>query len=679
MKKIKPVIQRDLKDCGVCCMQWIIIYYDGYISLEKLRDDTLTNINGTSAYHIVEVFKKWGFDSYGVLVNDLNNIELKFPFIAHLTLENGLEHFVVVKEFINNIVYLMDPGIGYKKMNLNEFSKVFTGHVVIAYPKEKIVKLDRGIKLSNIFLNILFKEKFLVFKILLTSFVWTILLIINSYYLKVGSNLIISNINILKYLIISFGIFTFLKVFTSYIRDYYQNHLNNIVDTYIYPEFLRHLFSLPLKVIKSRTTGEIVTRIGELSNIKSLFTDIFVTLSIDSIMLLISIVILYIISKKLSIILFMFLFIYIIIGIISNKIMYKKVLENINYQTDFNSLVVENIDMFESIKNLNIVNIILKRIEKKLSKFLLNNYYIVNCFNNINLFKDFIIEIGIFLVNSYGFLSINKGNLSIVDLFTFNIIISYLLEPIKNIINMLPKYNYIKATFSKISEFISIEEEKYLDSSIKLNGSIKFKNVCYSYNNYNYILNKINFKINECEHVLIDGESGTGKSTICKLIYKEYDSFNGDILIDNINIKDINLSDIRNNIIYISQQEKLFTGSIKDNILIDRNIDEKIFKDICKLCYVDKIVSKKNVRFESIIDSFSKNISGGEAQRIILARGLLKNANIIILDEALSEVDGELESKIIKNIRKYFHDKTIIYISHKNQKNSFEKIIKIGG
>lgn len=677
MKNIKPVIQRDLKDCGVCSMQWIIIYYDGFISLEKLREETFTDIHGTSAYHIINAFKKWGFDSYGVLVNNIKNDELKFPLVAHLILDNGLEHFVVVKKITDNTIYLMDPGIGNKKMSIADFNKLFTGNVIITYPREKIIKMEKGTTISELFIKILKVEKFLIIKIIISSLVWTLLLILSSYYLKIGNNILNNNSELVKYIIIIFGIITLLKVFVLYIREYYENHLSNLVDSYIFPEFLKHLFSLPLKCIKSRTTGEIITRVNELSSIKNLFSDIFISCFLDSIMMLISIVILYIINKKLCLILILFIVIYLILGIFVSKIMYKKILRNINYQTDFNSFLVESVNMFESIKNLNVVKIILLKIEKILSKYLYNNYEFNSFFNITNFFKDFILEICFFTINSVGFWNVYQGKLTIVDLFTFNIILSYCLDPVKNVINLLPKFNYIKATFSKITEFINIEEEKTIEKDDILKGDIIFEKVNYSYNNYDYILKNVNLIIKMGTHILLNGPSGCGKSTICKIIYKENFIDDGNVYIGNKNINDLNISSIRNNILYVSQNEELFTGSVKENIEMDRNIDEDDFYNICKICEVDKIINKKEMRYESLIEPSLNNISGGEKQRIILARALLKKANIIILDEALSEVDIKLERKIIKNIRDYFKNKTIIYISHKNQNKCFENIINL--
>ena len=679
MSNIKPVIQQDFKDCGVCSMEYIIMYYNGYIPTEKLREDTFTDTNGTTAFHIVNAFQKWGFDAIGVYEHDLYSFDLYYPLIAHLKQKNNLEHFVVITNIKKDIVYLMDPGSGYKKMPIEEFNKYFTGHIILAKPREKIIKFKEGLTINKLFFKILFKEKFLVLKIIIISILFSFFSILSSYYLKIGSNIISEDYNLIKFLIIIFLGVILGKIFSIFIRDYFENHLSNLVDLDIYPDFFNHLFHLPLNSIKSRTSGEIMLRVTELANIKSLFTEIFIATFLDLTMVIISVIVLYFINLRLFVILIIFLLFYIILGIISSKIIYHKLLKNITLETDYKSTLLENVEMYESIKNLGVSDKILQKIERSLTKYLHNTYYFNKYFNITNLFKNILIEMCFFLINTYGFINVYKGNLSLVDLFTFDIMISYCVDPIKNIIDMLPKFNYIKATFNKLKEFINIEEESNKKENLNLDGDIIFQDVKFSYNNYDYILNNINIKITKGDKLLLEGVSGVGKSTICKLLYKEYIPNSGEIYIGKYNLKDICIEDIRDNILYISQNENLFTGTIKENILIYRDISEKEFHNICEICLIEDIVSKKSMRYNSLIEPTSKNLSGGEKQRIILARGLLKKCNIIILDEALSEVDIDKEKQIIKNIKEYFKEKTIIYISHKKQSKLFNNHILIGG
>ena len=678
MKKIKPVLSSSFKDCGISCMQWIFIYYNGYVSLEKLREDTLTDINGTNAYQIVNAFKKWGFDAVGIFEKDLTKNNISFPLIAHLSLENGLEHFVVVKGISPKTIYIMDPGNGDKVISKEKFNKLFTGHIILCKPRSTLIKMAKGLTLRKIFFKIIGHEKSLLFKIILTSIILTLISILSSYYLKVGCNILSTNIDYLKYAFVIFGFLILFKCLFNYIKEYYLNHLNNLVDVYLFPEFLHHIFYLPFKSIKSRSTGEVMMRINELSSVKSLFSEIFVSCFLDTLMMLSSMFILYTLNKLLWQILMIFMVIYLIYGFFISKLIYKDVLANIDYDTSFHSVVLENIKGLESLKNLNLINTGLFNIEKSLSKYLLNNYEFNNKFNNYNLIKNIILETAFFLINSFGLYFSLKGNFNIINLFTFDLILNYFTSSIQNIINILPKYNFIKATIRKIEEFINIEEEKISDSKEVLKGNIRFKKVSYSYNNYDYILKNKSFNINAGEHILLNGKSGSGKSTICKLIHKDLKANYGDILIDNINVKDLSINTIRNNILYVSQNEELFTATIRENILLNRQVSLKKFENVCRICELEDIVSKKSLRYDALIENEALNISGGEKQRIILARGLLKDASIIILDEALSEVDKNLEDKIIKNIHDYFKNQTLIYISHKNQTKNFTKIIEIG-
>lgn len=177
---------------------------------------------------------------------------------------------------------------------------------------------------------------------------------------------------------------------------------------------------------------------------------------------------------------------------------------------------------------------------------------------------------------------------------------------------------------------------------------------------------------------MLIGPSGSGKSTICKLMNRSLGEYMGDINYYFMSEKDYSLEAIRNDILYVGQNEKLFTGTIKENILSLRNISDEDFSRIAKICKLEEIVSKRPNRYNSVINAAINNLSGGEKQRIILARGLLKSAKIIILDEALSEVNEEMEKEILQNIFDNFKEQTLIYVTHKNVSDKFEKIINIG-
>ena len=545
----------------------------------------------------------------------------------------------------------------------------------------KIISFNKENSLLSMFLKVLLSEKRLLFYIIVASIFMMIFTIASSYYFQVMIDGITSNYYVayLRLFAVIFGVIVLLKLLFMYFRNYLENHLNKNIDCVLNASFLEHTFNLPLEIILSRTSGEIITRVNELGNIKSLFTEIFISCILDFLLMFASVPLLISISKDLFLALFLCLILYLFIGLISSKIVFKKAYHNIELEANFNNDLLENINMINSIKNLNVTSSRLKKIEESLSKFLYDTFLLSSFLNKEKTLKNWISEIGFFAINTWGFYLIFQGRLEITALVTFNTLLGFFLDPIKNCIDSIPKYNYLRATYAKINDFLSNEQEKMGKAIYLKDNSIKMENITYSYNDINNILNNFNLQIKGGEFVVFKGQSGCGKSTLCKMLDKYITNYKGDILIGSINIKDLSIATIRKNILYVNQNENIITDTIRNNILLDRNIPEKIFFKICKLCAVDEIVKRKPLRYNTIIGNEIGNISGGELQRIILARALLNNFQILILDEALSEVDYKMEEKIMINIRNYFKDKTIICITHKNHDKLFDRVINVGG
>jgi ABC-type bacteriocin/lantibiotic exporter with double-glycine peptidase domain len=178
------------------------------------------------------------------------------------------------------------------------------------------------------------------------------------------------------------------------------------------------------------------------------------------------------------------------------------------------------------------------------------------------------------------------------------------------------------------------------------------------------------------KHYIVDGPTGSGKSTLFKMLNHNINDYVGDILIDNINIKDYSLSTLRSNILYVSQQDMLFSDTIYNNIVLDKKVSKSKLNYVLKLTKVDEILKKKALRLDSYLFDNGFNLSGGERQRIILARSLIQNPKILILDESLSEVDRFTEKYILSGIDRYLSKSTVIYITHTNT-DVFKNKIKI--
>lgn len=682
MKKKWITKQDDMRDCGAACLSSIIKYYDGYIDMETLREKTLTNKSGTTAYHIINAAISIGFDASGVKsdIADLKNITL--PCIAHIITKDKISHFIVIYkiDYKKKRLVVMDPAYGCQKISFKEFENIWTNILLLFYPKTKIPKLPKKTSIKKLFITLIPTEKYFIHKIIITTIVLTILTITSSFYFKMAINNI-DNFNSKKSLLtisLIFFIVYILKSVLKCTKEIYEMYFNKNLDIKIVIPFLNHLFFLPLNYVKNKTVGEMTKRIDELNNIKDLFSKVFIHLLVDLFLAIFAIIILININIKLFFILLIVLMLYILIGLIFSPIIYERAIKNIEHETRYRADLIENINGYETIKNLNKTSHKLTNLENKFVLFLED----VLSFNKViavqNFFKDFISEIGVFSCSVYGFYLYLNNNITIADIITFNTILYYLLEPIRNTIDLLPQVSYIKASFTKISEFIELQGENVNNEKEPFkNGMIVFENVKYSYNRLDYILNNVNLTIKKGEKVLLIGESGSGKTTLCKLLFRIDNINSGKIKIGGINIEDYNLNTIRENISYLSQSEKLFSDTIYNNITFYNKVSLNKLKDITQICKVEEILKNKKMRFETMLEEEGFNLSGGERQRIILARMLIRNSQILILDESLSEVDEKMESEIIENILSYCKNKTIIYISHRQKHKHFNRVINL--
>ena len=676
------VRQADLKDCGACSLLSVIKYYGGYVPLETVIADTHTTRLGTTAFHLIQAALKYGFDASGIKI-DVDYLEkISLPAIAHLQVDNQYNHFVVIYKYdkIKNKVTIMDPAKGLKEILMDDFLLSWTRVLIQLYPNGLLPHLKKPKSITSLLFALVPGEKKILGKLLLTSLVLSLISISTSFYFKFALNEVTNNsLKSLKLVASLFIFLTIMKAIVNYLREYYEIFLNKNIDLKVMIPFLNHLFSLPLNVVSNRSTGEIVTRIREINDIKDLFSKVLVTILLDLLLSIAAAIILYNINAKLFFLLLVIIVIYIIIGLIFSPIIYKKVVENIEYDTEFNNEVIEKVDSFLTLKNIHRIDMLQKQLEYKYCSFLKNTFNFNQLVINNNFAKNLVYDLGLCLITSLGCYYILKSNLTLINLITFNSLLVYMIDPVKNIINLLPKINYIKASFNKISEFINLKEEKINNNKEKfLNGNIIFNNLSYTYNDYDYVLKNFNLSIKKGSKVMFKGNSGCGKSTLCKLLYRLYDIKEGNIRINKVDIQDYNLNTIRKNITYLAQKENLFDDTIYNNIVLDRNISTKKFLEVANICHLEEIVAKKPLRYETKINNNLANLSGGERQRIILARALLKKSYILILDEALSEVESDLERTIIQDIFNSFNEKTIIYVTHNSHEDLFEEVIDFG-
>lgn len=282
-------------------------------------------------------------------------------------------------------------------------------------------------------------------------------------------------------------------------------------------------------------------------------------------------------------------------------------------------------------------------------------------------FTVFALIVNILKVVVLGY-AVLKSDLSVGAVVTVISLLGKAYEPIAIFNVEYVDYKLNKVTVNKYIELLDIKDDEALNSGLKLkelSGNVEFKNVSYSYNNEKNIINNLSFKINKNSSVALVGESGSGKSTIIKLIMGLIKYDKGNILIDDKELSKLNLNSFYDNVTYVSQEAPIFDGTLRENLIFDKKIpDEEIIKVLNLVC-LDKFYEKLENGLDTELGEKGVRMSGGERQRVALARLFFDDSKIIILDEATSAMDNITEKLVMGNVVKQLDNKTLVVIAHR--------------
>lgn len=654
----------------------IINFYGGNLPIDQIRDLTKTDKNGTTAFHIIEACKSIGFNAEGIKTSleQLNKENLILPCISHVVIDGKYKHFVVIYkiDFKNKKIIIADPSCSIKKITFSEFQKMWSGVLITLYPLKKL-PLTQNISFIDFLLKIIKLHKAFIFNIIMLSIFITMFSVISSFYMKNILDAI--NYNNLTIIFIFFLFINIFKILSDFFRNKLLIYLNQKIDLLLTLDTYKKIISLPYNYYHTRTTGDIISRVNDLSIIRNMITKVSLSLFIDLPLALVTFIIFYIINTKLFFISLIIVFIYLLLMIFSKN----RIINNINTiqvnKSETMSYMIETINGFETVKSVGNEAQIIDKFEKKYVKFLKNIFKFDNYNNTISILKDLVNAIGYLTIIYVGAKMVILGNLTFGDLLVFVNLLNYFLEPIKNIIDLNSEIKEAKNSLRRILELFKNENKKqtFIDN-VKVK-EISFNNLSYSYDYKEKQLKNINLKLKK-QKILILGKSGSGKSTLFKLLMRYYEIPRNQITINGYDINDYKDDVTKQNFSYISQNEILYTDSIYNNLKIDKNITEEQIIEISKKCFIDEFLN--DLGLNMLIEENGYNLSGGQRQRIILARALLKNFEVLIIDEGLSQMDINLERKILKNLFKMYENKMIIVISHRlDNMDLYDRVIEL--
>lgn len=668
------VKQHDITDCGAACLATISKQYGLNLSISKIREVAGTDKQGTNAYGMIKAAEQLGFSAKGVKGNqEAFFTEFPLPAIAHVVVDGSLLHYMVIHKITKKQVIIADPAKGMVKYTPEEFFKIWTGVLILLVPTSKFQKGNENKGVLSRFFSLMFPQKRLLLNIFLSSLIITVFGILASFYFRFIMDDIVPN-SLRKTLItLSIGVIVLyiFKAILEAFRNHLMLYLSQKLDIPLILGYYQHVLGLPMNFFGTRKVGEIVSRFMDASKIRDAISSATLSIMIDTLMALVGGVVLFTQNHLLFGIAVIVVALYGIIVFAFNKPVKKINEKQMEDNSQVTSYLVETLNGIETVKAFHAEDKAQAKTDKlfvKLLKSVFKGGMITNAQQTLT---GAISTIGGTVILWVGVVSVLNGNMTLGSLLTFNALLAYFLDPVKNLINLQPTMQTAIVAAERLSEILDLELEKTADEHRKLspqslNYPIKIENLDFRYGTRKLVLENINMNIGAGEKIALVGESGSGKTTLSKLLMNFYPWEKGEIFIGDYNLKDINLESLRNRIAYISQDIFLFSGTIRENLELgneDATLEDII--EACRLSKADEFINKLPLRYETMLEENGANLSGGQKQRLAIARALLKKPDILIMDEATSNLDSITEKAIEKTINNLSKNITTIIIAHR--------------
>lgn len=649
-KEPPVMLQTEASECGLACVAMIANYHGYEVNLLSLRKTFSISLKGATLADVINIAKSLKLTGRPLQLEIEELKELKCPCILHW----DLNHFVVLVKVRQNKVTINDPAVGKRHLSFAEVSKHFTG---IALELTKDAEFEQKKVKENIDIYKLFTGikglKTNIFTLIMIALIIEILSLFTPFLMQWSIDKVVpfNDKNLLSLLIIGFGIALIVNKLLAFCQDwvalYFSNNLKLELETRIFSK----LIDLPLSYFQKRHLGDVVSRFNSIHNIQALFTTQFIGAILDGFFAILTLVLMFLYSIKLTIIVILFLTAYIIIRWLYYRPLKNLSLEKLVFSSKKDTYFLETIRGIRSIQFFN-------KQSQRMSQWL--NTYVKEI--NIDV-KSHKLTMIFTLVNGllFGFenlliiwLGIGKVLESVFTVGVFIAFMSYK-DQFKGKINSLVdnyiRYKLLDVDKERIADIVLNEEKRltgkeFFDINLMKDNSVSIVNLSFKYSqNERLILDNLNLEIASNEFVAITGASGRGKSTLMNIIAGINQPTSGDILMGGVSILDLRLPSQL--VTMVSQDDTLYAGSILENIsFFDQNTDINWAEECAKMACIHHEIAQMPMGYETLVGDMGTVLSGGQKQRLFIARALYFKPKILLLDEATSHLDVTNENYI---------------------------------
>ncbi|AFY47642.1 type I secretion system ABC transporter, HlyB family [Nostoc sp. PCC 7524] len=490
----------------------------------------------------------------------------------------------------------------------------------------------------------------------------------------------ISTLNILGALLLVVGIFE--AVLTT-LRTYLFVDTTNRIDMGLGSQIIDHLLRLPLRYFEKRPVGELSTRINELENIRQFLTGTALTVGLDAVFSVVYIIVMLFYSWQLTLVGLGTIPVFVIITLIASPTVSRQLRTKAERNASTQSYLVEVMSGIQTVKAQNIELRSRFSWQERYARYVAAGFKTVVTSTLANSTSNFLNKLSSLLVLWVGSYLVLQGELTLGELIAFRIISGYVTSPILRLAQLWQNFQETALSLERLSDIVDTPEEAEIDRYNiplpEIQGSVKYENISFRFAQSGPLqLCNVNLEFQPGQFVGIVGQSGSGKSTMMKLLLRLYDVESGRILIDGYDISKVELYSLRRQVGVVPQETLLFDGTVQENIALtnpDASTEEII--EAARIAAAHEFIMSLPNGYNTRVGERGAALSGGQRQRIAIARSILQRPKLLVLDEATSALDYPTERQVCLNLANAFQGSTVFFITHRLNTVSHADVIVV--
>ncbi|WP_248498611.1 peptidase domain-containing ABC transporter [Staphylococcus aureus] len=654
-RKVPLLRQMSQTECGITSLSMIFSYYGYENALTELRKDVSGSRSGISMLTLKKIGENYNFDVSPLKIDVTKMTSVESPLI--LFWENN--HFLILEKIEKDHFFIVDPSLGKYVLKKSDVENKYSGYCLLLKPNKYFQPQKKKKKLNFNLFEEFFHHKLGFIMMLVIAVVMQLSIVI----LPITTKLIIDNsidanhfweISNIKVILLLMLVILVIQIVFNYLNSYIINKIQRSVDKVMIPNFVNHLVNLPIKFFNVRSTGDLVLRTNNLEDVRQLVLNQLITGFLNATTLFVVINYMFSQSLILSLSLIIIGLIQMFIIIMGSKSIQPISNLELSYKSEQNAKLSEMIHSINTIKSLNEEETFYRDWKKALSKKIDASYELGKRKMKMDsTLKSLTITVPI-IITIVGVILTVSGDMSIGSLFGFLSLSTLFLMPFNNIAESVVNINNTKSILNFVEDVATNEKEENIGHLDKIkDANIKFKNVSFRFDKYSpELIRNVNISIEANSNIAIIGASGSGKSTLLSLLNRVYKPSNGEILIDDENIEKYNIRFLRENIGIVTQEFSIFNKTILENITLnnEKYKEKDVYEALAGAALLEEVMAMPQ-GINTMLSENGTNISGGQRQRLAIARALIKKPKILILDEATSALDYKNEIEIDKFLK----------------------------